>query len=249
MVANKSQGRLWTREELILTINLYFRTPFGKIHNRNPSIIALAEKLNRTPSSVVFKMSNFASLDPTLEQKGLENHSKLDKIVWDEFFNNTDLFLENSDQISEKYELSEPSQSQFEYDLLQGIDYLTTTKARRNQSFFRGMILASYNFKCAVTGIDQKELLVASHILPWASNPTARMDPKNGICLNTLYDKAFDRGLVSFSDDYRLILSKKLNTSAYDYFSEFEGKAIALPDRFIPSPEYLSYHRQEIFIE
>ncbi len=79
--------RNWIREELILAINLYCKTPFGRIHNRNPEIIKLANLIDRTPSSVSYKLANFASIDPSLQRKGASNVSKLDIDVWKEFFN------------------------------------------------------------------------------------------------------------------------------------------------------------------
>jgi len=60
----------WTRDELILAINLYCKTPFGRIHVRNPEIIELAKLLDRTPGFVSYKLANFASIDPSLNRKG-----------------------------------------------------------------------------------------------------------------------------------------------------------------------------------
>ena len=79
----------WTREELILAINLYCKTPFGRIHIRNKDIIELARLLNRTPGSVSYKLANFASIDPSLDRKGASNVSKLDKEIWAEFYNDS----------------------------------------------------------------------------------------------------------------------------------------------------------------
>jgi len=62
----------WTRNELILAINLYCKTPFGRIHVRNPDIIALADKLECTPGSIGYKLANFASLDNSLPRKVLQ---------------------------------------------------------------------------------------------------------------------------------------------------------------------------------
>ncbi len=80
----------WTRDELILAINLYCKTPFGRIHVRNPEIIELARILERTPGSVSYKLANFANIDPSLERKGASHVSKLDVEVWNEFFTNWD---------------------------------------------------------------------------------------------------------------------------------------------------------------
>jgi putative restriction endonuclease len=76
---------LWSREELILAINLYCKLPFGRLHNRNPEIINLANLIGRTPSSVAYKLVNFASLDPSLKARGIKgasNASNLDREIW-----------------------------------------------------------------------------------------------------------------------------------------------------------------------
>ena len=71
----------WTRDELILAINLYCKTPFGRIHIRNPEIIELAKLLNRTPGSVSYKLANFASIDPSLDRKGVSNVCSVSHIL------------------------------------------------------------------------------------------------------------------------------------------------------------------------
>ena len=63
-------------------------------------------------------------------------------------------------------------------------------KQRINQNVFRAMILNNYRTRCAITGIDIPELLIASHIIPWAKDEENRLNPSNGICLSALYDKA-----------------------------------------------------------
>ncbi len=70
----------WNRDELLLAINLYCKTQFGKIHVRNPEIIKLAKYLDRTPGSVSYKLSNFASIDPSLPRKGASNVSQCHKL-------------------------------------------------------------------------------------------------------------------------------------------------------------------------
>ncbi|WP_198675264.1 hypothetical protein [Pleomorphovibrio marinus] len=87
----KKGQRLWNREELILAINLYCKLPFGKLHRGNPEVIHLASLLNRTPNSLAYKLVNFASLDPSIQARGIKgavNASKLDKEIWEEFYLN-----------------------------------------------------------------------------------------------------------------------------------------------------------------
>jgi len=87
----KTGQKLWTREELILAVNLYCKLPFGKLHMLNPDVKSLAKLIGRTPGSMAFKLVNFASLDPSLAARGIKgaaNASKLDAAIWNEFFNN-----------------------------------------------------------------------------------------------------------------------------------------------------------------
>ena len=119
---------------------------------------------------------------------------------------------------------------------------------RRVQSFFRKAVLGSYKNKCALTGLTSPELLIASHIIPWSEDESRRADPTNGICLNALHDKAFDRNLITFDEDYRLVVSSVLKSkdiSEFEHrnFIRLEGVKLCLPHRFLPDPDALSKHR------
>ena len=186
----------WTETQLVEVLKLYCSTPFGKIHSRNPEIVSLAATLGRTPGAVALKMANFASLDPTISQKGMSGSSALDKAIWNEFFSNMDGFLSDNDRGDRDSGFSEPEVHLVEDVIRIGIDRIGLSKLRTNQSFFRRMILASYDARCAITGISEPELLVASHIVPWSVDKAVRLDPRNGICLNALHDRAFDKGLI-----------------------------------------------------
>lgn len=115
------------------------------------------------------------------------------------------------------------------------------------------MVLANYGNKCCVSGLNIPQLLRASHIVPWAENKNHRMDPENGLCLSATYDAAFDKHLISFDDDYRMIVSKEIkdyytNEAANEYFGKYEGKPLLLPERFLPSKKLLEKHR-ELLVE
>jgi len=78
----------WSRDKLIVAFNLYCKTPFGKIHIRNPEIKSLANILGRSPSAVSWKLANFARLDPALQKRfisGAKHGGKGDIEVWEEF--------------------------------------------------------------------------------------------------------------------------------------------------------------------
>ena len=201
----KEGQKLWTREELILAANLYCKLPFGKMHQRNPAIIDLANLIGRTPSSIALKLGNFASFDPTLKERGIKgasNASKLDKQIWDEFYDNWDeALIESEKLLAIKNDTTIEKINKIDFSDLpkEGIEKERLVKTRVNQSIFRSIILATYNNCCCITGIENSELLIASHIVPWSKDEKNRLNPMNGLCLNALHDKAFDIGLITIS--------------------------------------------------
>lgn len=242
----------WTREELIVAFNLYLKIPFSKINYHHPLIQQLANVLGRSPSAVAWKLANFASLDPTLRErniKGASNASKLDRIVFEEFYYDWGSLMEESEIA---YNSLINKESEKEGLIAKGEYVERIAKVRVNQSLFRDMILASYEYKCCVTGISISKLLVASHIIPWAKDEKNRLNPSNGLCLNAFHDKAFDCGLMTLDEDYRIVFSSEIhNEIANDYIKhfmlDFEGNRIIMPHRFLPNPIFLEYHRNNIF--
>jgi putative restriction endonuclease len=230
----KKGQRLWTRNELTLAINLYCKLPFGKLHNTNPEIIDLAKLINRTPSSVAYKLVNFASLDPSLKARGIvgaSNTSKLDKEIWNEYYENWDtLPYESEKQLAILLGSTVEKMNHIAEDELP-IDKTTreqTIKSRVNQRFFRRKILAAYNNTCCITGISQPELLIAGHIRPWGIDEKNRLNPSNGIAINALHDKAFEAGLLTITPNYTIKISnqilKKNDSVLFDYLGKFENK-------------------------
>ena len=138
----------------------------------------------------------------------------------------------------------------------EGEDVDSQTKRRKGQDYFRRLILANYGNRCALTGIDIPQLLLASHIIPWRdkSHKSERLNPCNGICLSALYDKAFDKGLISFSpDDFTVLLSSALRENEtkeyYDqHFGCIVGRRISMPADYKPNRDFLAYHRDHIFL-
>lgn len=130
-----------------------------------------------------------------------------------------------------------------------GKDVVVSTRARLGQNYFRKMVLANYNNRCCVTGLNVPQILRASHIVAWAEDKRHRMDPENGLCLSATYDAAFDKHLISFDEKYRMIVSKEIqeyytNEITRDYFDKFKGVQIILPEKFLPSQKLLARHRE-----
>jgi putative restriction endonuclease len=248
----------WSRDELILAFNLYCKIPFGKIHNRNPEIIALAKSLGRTPSAVSWKLANFARLDPSLRNRniaGASHGSKLDVEVWDEFNKDWEkLCFESERLLAEKTGRQIEEVTEIEtIDLPKaGIERESIVKIRVNQSFFRKAVLAAYDFKCCITGLGIIELLNASHIVPWSKDEINRVNPRNGLCLNAIHDRAFDRGLLTITPEFKIRISKSIrrniiDSAAQDFLLRYDGSEIKLPTRFLPDANFLKYHNSSVF--
>lgn len=250
----------WTREETILAFDLYCRMPFSKISKTNKEIIELAGLIGRTPSSVGLKMSNLAHFDPELRSRnisGMAHGSKLDEEIWNEFSNNwEELSYQAQKILAEKKKTSVGKLIEFtEIENIPAGEYREQLmRTRVGQYFFRMSVLSAYTNKCCVTGLARPELLIASHIKPWKESnvQTERTNPSNGLCLNALHDKAFDRGLITIDFNYNIIVSNKLQNSEMDdetkaWIEYYDHKQIALPERFLPGKGFIEYHNDVIF--
>ncbi len=240
-------------------MGLYLQIPFKDISKNNPNIIQLADILGRTTDAVRFKMLNLASLDPAMEimgKKGFGNRSKIDEIIWNRYYSRLDKLAVDYYEILEEYKPESRESGLFIIDT-PGYDIEVTTTARIGQSLFRRNVLTQYNYECCITGISIEEMLIASHIKPWAkSNENEKIDSRNGLCMNPLHDKAFDTGLITIDpEDYTLIYSdrikRELPYNVYSsYFGKYEDVSINLPvsKSLLPNPHHLKYHNDEIFI-
>jgi predicted restriction endonuclease len=245
----------WTREQLLVAFRLYCQIPFGKLHSRNPEIIRYSNFIGRTPSALAMKLSNIASLDPAITstgRKGLAGASLADKKMWDEMQNNWESFVVESENI-----MAEVSQNEGEFlQTEKVVDYtgqskLVQTRVRIGQQFFRKTVLSAYDGRCCITGLSHPQLLVASHIIPWKDDESIRLNPRNGLALSMLHDKAFDLGMITIDANMRVVVSQKYSVSHDPFFNatiqRFAGKEITLPEKFEPDGRFLEYHRTNIF--
>ncbi|MBI4626237.1 MAG: HNH endonuclease [Verrucomicrobia bacterium] len=245
---------LWTREEHIIVFNLYSQISFGTIHVRNPKVQQLARILGRTVGSVSRKLANFSRLDPYLQQRGirgLEHGAKGEEEVWREFAENPEaLAFESQRLLAERIGTSVEETADVETDDLpvSGKERDAIVRVRVNQSFFRRRVLSAYEFKCCVSGLTMRPLLVASHVIPWAEDSDNRLNPRNGLCLNALHDRAFDRHLMWIDSGFvarlspKLLEPKKEPNPTVDWLISFDGKALLLPRNFQPDSDLLAKH-------
>ena len=250
--------RAWTREELEVAMGIYCTVPFGLFHAKNPLIIEVSERMGRSPASLAMKLCNFASLDPVHQArgvKGLSGASRADREIWTEFHEDWENeAFESQQQLATLFDRPIEQQAGISLNELptEGLERERVVRQRVNQQFFRSAVLSAYDGRCCITDLSLPELLISSHIIPWAENTKTRMNPANGLCLNALHDKAFDRGLISISDDLRVMVSPAVHRYARSAevrsrLLDFEGAQLRRPDRFAPDAEFLAWHRKHRF--
>jgi predicted restriction endonuclease len=252
---------LWTKDQIKLAFHLYCQLPYGRIHRRNPEIIALAQVIGRTSDAVAMKMLNIASLDPAITntgRAGLGNASALDKAVWDEFQSNWERLAVECQILREQLDNNSAPEPGSENDAFLPDDFTGETRQvlttqRIKQHFFRRAVLSSYRGRCCMSGLTDSRLLIASHIVPWSSDKANRLNPSNGLCLSAIHDRAFDKGLICLADDFTVIISDDLKRCDDVFVKEvllpLNGRRIESPERFSPQPEFVAWHRNKIFVD
>ena len=115
---------------------------------------------------------------------------------------------------------------------------------------FKKAVIEVYDGRCAISGMKLDAgngpiLLDACHIIPFAESHDDTIT--NGLALSPTLHRAFDRGLITISEDYRIRVHPRLT----DHFPEvgiqqFNDQELKLPQesRFYPSAVKLQQHRQ-----
>ena len=248
----------WARQQLLVAFTLYCRMSFGELHARNPEIVRVAGAIGRTPSALAMKLVNIASIDPEITRTGrtgLRNASANDRAMWDEMKGDWQRFAIESHRAMEELGAApasadrDPPGGQSEAPV--GEDRVVRATARIGQAFFRSAVLSAYNRRCCITGLSIPSLLVASHVVPWRLDKANRTNPRNGLLLSALHDRAFDAGLLTIAGDMTVRISRKRPAGDDRFFAAsleaYDRRPIRLPEKFRPDPVLLSYHREHIF--
>lgn len=116
-------------------------------------------------------------------------------------------------------------------------------RRRVGQDIFRDLLMDYWNGRCAVSGITDPDLLRASHIKPWSEcdSDHDRLNPHNGLLLSALWDAAFDKGLISFAANGRVLASDRLSSDAKSELSFNDAKDLWLDQEQLP---WLAWHRR-----
>lgn len=255
--------RNWTIQETRAAFALYLLLEPSQIDKRNSDIIALAKALDRTPSAAALKLWNIAANDANRVESGrvgMSHGSKLDREIWIEYDSKGDeLVSESLDLLNQatagpdkKLDSFRPIERNLEL-IPEGQERIAAVRQRVNQRYFRNSLLSAYHNKCCITGISIPRLLVASHIKPWhICNPkTERLATDNGLLLNAFHDRAFDQGLITIDQQYKIRVSHtvKHKQNPLDWLWSFDGAEIDLPSVKKPKKEFIEYHNDVIFLK
>lgn len=245
----------WTREQTIVALNLYCKIPFKNSSARHPLVQEYAKLLDRTPAALNFKIGNLGSFDPVLRAKGivgLVHTSKMDEIVWNEFFDNPEkLAYESEKIIADLRHLTVEESTGIDLnELPEGSERMAITRQRINQQFFRNAVLCSYEERCCITGISHHNLLDACHISSWRDDVKNRTNPKNGLCMNPLFHRAYDSFIIAITPDYKIMISDQMfdgtkDEHFLDYLRQVQGRNIIMPEKFSPDKDLLAKHYQQ----
>lgn len=234
---------------MLLALQLYHRTPFGRMHRQNPDVVALADAIGRTASAVAYKLANFAALDSGLDRQGMANYSKADESLWREFEQEPEAVMLEAEvalHVTGQRSLVQEAEADVPAEV-QGTERETLVRARVNQAYFRRMVLARFDSTCCMSGLRVPELLVAAHIVRWADAPRLRLRPENGLCLNALHDRAFEVGIAHVDDDLRIRIREDVRemppSPARDFLLLTDGRGLILPPRVQVDPVLLRQHR------
>lgn len=240
---------------MIMALNVYCKIPFKDVKEGHPIIQKYAPLIGRTPVALKMKIGNFGRFDPNLRAKGitgLGHGSKEEEIVWNEFWDNPEGLVYESERLFAERggkRIEDSVEDDF-FEMPQGREREVIIRQRVNQQFFRDAVLTAYLHQCCITSISNTQLLEACHISSWADDESNRTNPKNGLCMTPTFHHAYDKFLMAISPDYEIVLSEEMLRCAKDettlnYLSNFQGKRIRMPEKFAPDRNLLAVHFEE----
>lgn len=184
----------------------------------------------------------------------------LQKFLLEEYFPDTKA---NMNETSQQYRLFEELSRKILNE--KAVDYKSEIislleKEDEEEIYLRGNVFKReipriYNNTCCISGmrissVSPISMIDACHIIPFSKSYNDTVS--NGIALCPNLHRAFDRGLISLDENYRIIISKSFGESDSEYsICNFEGRKILLPEnaKHFPLRSNLRWHRKNVFIE
>lgn len=226
----------WTDEEMILTLYIYLTHDPDELRKNSKFLINFCERLNmftgmnRSPDSIEMRISNYKSVDPLYKKVGLANGGKNVSEFWNKYHNKLDYMSELYNKFVNSTYKAVSDESVKELDSIvksyvcdnvnEKDSFIESTINVRNgaiQRIFRDNLIIEFNQKCALCDINKKNLLISSHILPYSKckNKSDMVNHFNGLLLCPNHDALFDKRLISFDRNGKIIISKFIPKELY----------------------------------
>lgn len=262
----------WRRDELIEILDRYYRLKNQRIDYDSPQasaeLLDLSDRLMCLPQGVMRSVEGIRqqmSLFAKCETAGTTGGSMtLLQEVWKTFHHDPQeltgeisrIEMELNDDVTKNVVEGEVSVDATDDSLTSyRTERIAECLQRVGQNLFREKVLAEYDEQCCLSHTRDPTLLVASHIVPWAADKASRMDPRNGLCLNTFFDRLYDQGLMTVTLQHRSKFSASLPLRIHDpdfvkFLTHYDDKEIVEAEGYSwPRDEYLKYHLEHIFLD
>lgn len=244
-------GTQWSRDEYIVTLDLYLNHPSIVEDQTDPQIREVASLIDRSPGAVALRLANYRHIDPTSSQ-GMSHVSQGCRQIWEEYHGkNHELAIEAERaraRFSDTAEISTGQNAGSQEDEARTDEALTEALTRLGQGEFRELVFDRYGRQCLICDISEPGLLVAAHILPWSEFENERGDPNNGLVFCHNHHRAFDLGMFTVSGEYEVVARPDFSpegTYLTQTILERDGVRISFPNE-PPSTEYLKEHNNRL---
>lgn len=148
---------LWTHDELVLTLSLYFQLPFGRLNHHSPEVQELGRLLGRTENSAALRLVNFAACDPYIiasGRHGMAGGERICQPIWDEYVNDKERLFKEAAEIKARLQnISIEDSLNMTNEDFYGYEREILIRKRIDQDVFRAMILNNYNQTCAIQAL------------------------------------------------------------------------------------------------
>lgn len=261
----------WTEAELALTLYVYLNYPKESLNKSSDFLLDFRNRLEkytgirRSINSIDLRIANYKYVDPNYHGKGLSGGGKEVVRIWNYYQNHMDElkpqfdeFLENTNEYTLEEALEEINKiekvSFDEIKIFTQDAYIKSLVNQRNgklQKFFKDNLLYEFECSCPLCGINEKQLLIASHIVPYSKCEKTNdlVNHNNGLLLCSNHDSLFDKGLITFRETGEIKISKIIKTDLYELLHISES--YCLDKKYLTKERinYLKIHNKNYFFD
>ena len=234
----KNKDRRLTKNEIIEHVKIDKKTTIERFRKSFGSYIQ---------NLYAYDLASYEFITQTYKYMDSDNSKILEKIL--------NIIKSESNDVYTKNEADPYALSKNEDFVLKDIPTSQNKRmgyARIGQSDIRKYVLENYSDQCAMCDIDDPQLLIAGHIIPWSEDESKRGNLENVICLCIIHHELFDQGKIRVDENYRIQFSQKFIKSCNKCISlsairAFTNDSIRMPKNktIVPSKDLFSIHNKQ----